>query len=527
MVASQWRSSALFCAILLTPATCLAIDASNVMVLYNPASSDGVQVAQTYAQIHPGVDLVPLSNVPAGDQITADQYLSIIRPQVMAALGSASNPIDDIVTTKGLPLRIDVTEQFTGSPPTYTDPSGVLHTVWATEQYSSLESELTQVANISTWQQMLDQTWWDPTTKNPSANPYFNFYNSAANSSAFNHANPALGGMYLTSRLDGYNAADVIASLQRAQNAYVGPFNFVVDNDPTKQYNTGMASLVNNVLAPQHQPYTYDNTTAFVGTAPGPVIGYVSNGANQASTPPNFMLNTVTGLQFPLANGAVAETWESYNAYTFTQGGNVGGQSLIADWIHRGGTAAVGTVQEPTASLSTVTNEDIMFNMLLHGYTWAEAAWAATPQLSFVNTVVGDPLMTWKPALPGDATGVGTVGAADLAVLARNWGATGSRGGSMWSQGDFNGDGKVGASDLATFAANWGTSASWANGGVVGQGFGGIPGAGNGNSQPIPEPSTLCLATLAALVGLARANADRFRRKRGTVLVPTRTRPTR
>ena len=196
------------------------------MVLYNPASTDGVQIAQAYAQIHPGVDLVPLSNVPAGDQITADQYLSIIRPQVMAALGSATSPIDDIVTTKGLPVRINVTEQFSGPNPSYTDPSGVVHNVWATEQYSSLESELTQVANISTWQQMLDQTWWDPTIKSQAANPYFNYYNATGNNSSFDHANPALGGMYLTSRLDGYNASDVIASLQRAAECIRRPLQF-------------------------------------------------------------------------------------------------------------------------------------------------------------------------------------------------------------------------------------------------------------------------------------------------------------
>ena len=453
----------------------LAIDATNVVVLYNAGSSDGVQIANAYAQIHPGVHLVPLNNVPAGDQITADQYLSIIRPQVESALSAeaaAGVDIDDIVTTKGLPVRIDVTEQFSGPTPSYTDPQGVVHNVYTQGQYSSLESELTQVNNISTWQQMLDQTWWDPTIQSQAVNPYYN------NGGAFDHNNPAFGGMYLTSRLDGYNATDVIASLYRAQNAHSGPYNFVVDNDPTKNYNSGMASLVNNVLIPQHQPYTYDNTTGFVGTAPGPVLGYVSFGANQTSTPPGFMLNTTTGLQFPLANGAVAETWESYNAYTYTQGGNVNGQSLIADWIHRGGTAAVGNVQEPGANLSNVTNPDIMFNMLLHGYTWAEAAWCATQQLSYVNTVVGDPLMTWTPLMAGDANGDGTVGSADLSILSKDYGMTVPAGGAGWSLGDFNGDGKVDSADLALFAANWGKTSSWASGSAGGQGFGGIVGGG-------------------------------------------------
>ena len=85
----------------------------------------------------------------------------------------------------------------------------------------------------------------------------------------------------------------------------------------------------------------------------------------------------------------------------------------------------------------------------------------------------------------------------------------------MWSRGDLNGDGKVGASDLAIFSAEWGQTASWYNGGVVGQGFGGIPGAGNGNdSQPIPEPSTLSLAGLAGLTFAMAASARRRNRSR-------------
>ena len=84
-----------------------AIDASNVLVLYNPASSDGVQIANYYAQLHPGVHLLAVNGIGTSEDITADAYLNTIRPQVMAAL---TPQIDDIVTTRGMPLRIDVTE---------------------------------------------------------------------------------------------------------------------------------------------------------------------------------------------------------------------------------------------------------------------------------------------------------------------------------------------------------------------------------------------------------------------------------
>ncbi len=53
---------------------------------------------------------------------------------------------------------------------------------------------------------------------------------------------------------------------------------------------------------------------------------------------------------------------------------------------------------------------------------------------------------------PGDANGDGTVGSADLAIIAFNWSKTGM----TFSKGDFNGDGTVGSADLAIIAFNWG-----------------------------------------------------------------------
>src|SRR5215831_17541884 len=101
------------------PGTSLALDASNVLVLYNAASPDGLQIANYYAADHPGVRLLGLQNVPTTDQITQDQYLNIIRPQVLGALNPST---DVIVTTKGLPLRIYNTNAPASYPYPYTDP---------------------------------------------------------------------------------------------------------------------------------------------------------------------------------------------------------------------------------------------------------------------------------------------------------------------------------------------------------------------------------------------------------------------
>lgn len=368
-----------------------ALIASDVLVLYNAASSAGTQIATYYASVHPGVQLLGITGLdPTAEQITADTYLSVIRPQVMAALTSS---IDVIVTTKGMPLRINVTQ----SPPagsTYVDGFGVSRSILSWKSYSSLESELATIDKVNTWQMMGDQSF--AIGSHFSANPYY-LSNSAFSFNSF--------GTRLTSRLDGYTVSDVLASIDRAQDAFVGPNNspsgpffFVIDDDPTKFYAPTMGYLYNNVLTPNGLPVVYDNTSAFVSTAPGPVIGYTGHGVHQASTPAEYVLN---GLNFDLANGAVFSSWESYNAYSFDPASTVhGNQGQVGEWLAIGGTAGVGHVEEPGASMSSITNEDKMYRMLLNGYTFAEAAWSATRQVSFVNTVIGDPLMTWKPWTP-------------------------------------------------------------------------------------------------------------------------------
>ncbi len=239
--------------------------------------------------------------------------------------------------------------------------------------------------------------------------------------------------------------------------------------------------------------YVYDDTTAAITTAPGSVIGYVSNGTNGSGLTSGYIPNQ---LNFTLANGAVFDTHESYNAYSFQLGGNHGGQGLVAEWLAAGGTVGVGNVQEPFAGPQYEANESQMFKMLLAGYTWGEAAWSSIQQLSYVNTVVGDPLMTWKTLIPGDANMDGTVDSADLAVLAANWGKTGQPG-TMWSLGDFNGDGVVNSADLAMLAADWGKTASWSTTTPV------ISSADTQVLQSfttsIPEPSTLLLAAAGTL----------------------------
>jgi uncharacterized protein (TIGR03790 family) len=480
-----WHSSVglALVVVLLVASSPAAIGPANVLVLYNASSPDGLDLASYYAQIHPGVQLLGITGVSTAEDITADDYLNLIRPQVLPVLNSS---VSVIVATKGLPLRINVAESNPGS---YTDPYGVARTVgsgwW--KPYSSLESELTRIDEISTWQQMGDQTYYSLTgatsRPQPSCNPY---YGVSAGFNPSKYAIAGYGGLRLTARLDAFTVADAEAAIDRAQRAFVPRSSsyVVIDDDPAAGTDR-MVQLRDSGLTPKGQKFVYDNTAAALTTAPGPVVGYVSHGIHGGGLNSGYITNQ---LSFTLGNGAVFDTHESYNAYSFRSGGNLGGQGLVAEWLKIGGTAGIGNVQEPLNGTNYEANEDQLFKMLLSGYTWGEAAWSSLRQLSYVNTVVGDPLMTWKPALPGDANLDGVVDGADLNIVLSNYNQTNAD----WMHGDLNGDGIADGTDLNIVLADFNTS------------------SGESVVAAVPEPGTLGMLALGALAVLALSN----RRKR-------------
>ena len=440
----------------------LALDSSSVLVVYNAASSEGQEIAEYYAQVHPGVSLLAVDNVPVAEDIDEQVYLNQIRPQILAGLNSS---IDCIVTTKGMPLRIT---------------NGNCGSNLITNVYSSLESELTRIDTISSAQlmgnQMPEMDGIPPMFTNPYVmNPY------SGDDAQFDYDNY---GIRLTSRLDGFSVADVKASIDAAQRVVYGDMNFLVDDHPGLTYDR-MSQLADNLAVYQDRnqlTYQYDDSDAFLCTSETPVMGYVTHGIH-GSAPVGYILDDQSGLQFDIAPGAVFYSWESYNANSFDEDGNRNGQGLLAEWISRGGAAAVGTVEEPIAASINVTNEQRLLELMLSGYTWAEAAWSSTSQLSFVNTVVGDPLMTWHEFLAdGDINGDGIVSLDDLDIVLSNWGQTVEPGDIL--HGDASGDGIVCRNDLDIVLSDYGFGCT--------------------ESGHAPEPACLSMLALGACALLAR-----------------------
>lgn len=470
------------------PIAAAALSPSDVLVLYNADNADSRDIANYYAQKRPGVRLFGLTGITSSEEVSADYYLSNIRPQVLSALDDS---VDVIVTTKGLPLRIRVAQS---NPGTYIDPNGISRSVgsWDWKKCSSLESELTRIDSISTWQQMGDQTTRFSLVFPAAVNPYY------WQSGDFSHQQY---GTRLTSRLDGFTVADVQGMIDRAGNAYVAaagasnPFHFVIDDDPNAAGSAAdnMERLRDVVLQPRGLSFTYDPSDAFV-QAPAVakpnssvVLGYVSHGVH-GGAPSNYLVDPIGGIQFRLANGAVFASWESYNAQTFELGVSHS-QGLVAEWIARGGTAGLGHVAEPLANSTTVAREDNVFNRLLSGMSWAEAAWSSTYQLSYVNTVVGDPLMRFQTWVPGDLNLSGRVDGGDLAIVLlhlnqfeRNQG---------FYEGDLNGDGVTTTADLSIVLANFFKSSNLVQTDSAG-----------GSAAGAPEPASSMLAGVALVTAL-------------------------
>ena len=133
------------------------------------------------------------------------------------------------------------------------------------------------------------------------------------------------------------------------------------------------------------------------------VIGYASWGSNDKDRHQRF-----TGFQW--LPGGLALEYVSTDARTFDrppdkwQLGNWNDpgtffagspQSLTSDQLHEGASAATGHVDEPYLHLNP--RPDYVFPAYLGGRNLAESVYIGLPALSWMNVVIGDPLMKLRP----------------------------------------------------------------------------------------------------------------------------------
>lgn len=322
--------------------------AKRVLLVINDASSESREIGDFYKsqRLIPGENVLRVTTA-TGEEMSRDAFEEAVAKPLKAKLDATKNPIDFIVLTKGMPLRIR--------------EGG-----FAVDAFvACVNKPLEPISNPT------------ETDIRRCLNPYFN-KNESFSSKKF--------GIYLVTRLDGYTVRDAKNLVLNAGSAkpHRGPFLF--DADPTRTsngYKIMQDSLLRaaDVLKTKGYDVSLDQSAKFVSHEK-PVAGYSSWGSNDRQ----FDAAAYKGIRF--LPGAVGETFVSTSGRTFLP--TSGGQSLVADLIAGGISGVKGYVSEPYTF--ALAKPDILFDRYTSGFNLAESFSMASMVLKWKDVVIGDPL---------------------------------------------------------------------------------------------------------------------------------------
>ncbi len=279
-----------------------------------------------------------------------------------------ANQVCFLVLMRGVPLRI---RQTTGYPGDHcAEPSPLKEANGA-----SVDSELTVLGGFTR------------AISGYLPNPYFRSYSRFAEA-----RRPP--GMMLAGRLDGPTGSIVRRMIEDSLavektglwgRCYLDGRGYAPGSEPMAEGDAWIAR-VHDELTPYTLPTVYDNQPAmfsadFPMTEAALYFGWYSEQVAGPFTRGNFKFQP----------GAVACHIHSFSATSVRDPF----KWWVGPLLDKGADAVLGNVYEPYLSLTT--HLDIFAEHLLDGYTLVESAYAAQPGLSWMNTVVGDPL--YRPAL--------------------------------------------------------------------------------------------------------------------------------
>jgi uncharacterized protein (TIGR03790 family) len=339
---------------------------ANVLLVVNDASQLSRDTGQYYASRRG----VPPKNVchlrtSTAEEIPREQYDREIAGAIGACL--AHNQLTEqilyMVTTGGVPLRI-----------AGTTPEGV------EGDYAAVDSELTMLYSD------LKQGHSHPVA-GPATNPYF-----GRRDAKFAHPEFPI---YLVTRLAAYDLEGVKAIIDRSLHA-VNQGKFVIDmkSSGSQEGDSWLRQAAN--LLPKDR-VIFDDSDKVIYDQTG-VIGYAGWGSNDTNRHRRF-------LGFHWLPGAIATEFVSTNGRTFQRppdNWNISDwskrqlwfagapQTLTADYLLEGATAATGHVYEPY--LAMTPHPEYLLPAYYSGRNLAESYYLSIRALSWQNIVIGDPL---------------------------------------------------------------------------------------------------------------------------------------
>ncbi len=462
-------------AFLVSPAQ--ALEPQNVLLLYNSLNPNSAAIASAYLIARPGVIALDLNDAAlnTGTLSRADYVLRVRDPVRRFINGvdangdpqglDLSSQIVAIVTTHGMPARV-------------FSPAGFNDEFQLTSAWASMESELTLL------QQDLEAPGSGVLAQRFNGfvkNPYHTSLNTSVQT--FNRADvkaekpfvavPVTGSplnaiwsiqgltpgdIYLVCRLDaaatpdGPSATDnTLALIQRSQSLSMDrcavralldewaapppPTGFELDNASVPPLIPGPPDFENAAafLDAFGVSTLHDKTFNFVTgpelptppplSTPLLVLGtYGENHSNNSwgENPPGVGVYVQTYTFHPASFFIAYESWGGTSLYS--PGAQRGGQQQALDVIALGGSFTIATVMEPRA-FAIADLQFLLPNMLIHGLSFAEAAYSSIPVLSWQSTPVGDPLARitiLSGAAPTDRNGDGRLDVEDLYANALN-----------------------------------------------------------------------------------------------------------
>ena len=355
------------------------------IVVFNKDIPESVELAKFYAQkrgIAPD-HLVGLS-ISRTEEISRDEYDTMIRNPLRAVFKErgwwtlneprrgettvASNSIRFVALIKGVPLKIRQTSNYPGDK-VASPPLGDRNDASVDSEIAGMGAFTDHISGIL-------------------PNPYFQSYRPIAE--AQNSA------MLLVCRLDAPQASTVrrmiTDAVETEQTGLVGRayIDGAHNSAPGANMGDDWLTEARDELHKNGVPLIFEDTPAiFPNTYP------MTDCALYYGWYAPSVAGPFTQYDFQFARGAIAVHIHSFSASTL--------HDENANWagplLSKGAAATLGNVYEPYLQFTSHLN--IFNDRLLHGFTFAESAYIATPALSWMTVMVGDPLYRPFAALQG------------------------------------------------------------------------------------------------------------------------------
>jgi uncharacterized protein (TIGR03790 family) len=347
--------------------------AENVLLILNESSPASMEVGMYYAQKRgiPRANILRIKTTTA-DEISQNDFDRQIDEPIGSWLMSnfAQDRILYIVLTKGIPLRVSGSSGLNGT-------------------MASVDSELTLL-----YRKLLRIRL---SNAGHMANPYFLKESHPAKAKKFSHADQDI---YLVSRLDGYNTADIRGLIDRGfAPSKEGKILLNMKGSPTEKGDVWLQQAADSLTGMGFKDRVIIGSAGKVLTDEKQVLGYYSWGSNDpAIHMRHFGFEFVPGalaamfvssdgrtFNEPPADWKINKSWDDKSTYFAGSP-----QSLAGDLIHDGITGVAAHVAEPY--LDATIRPNILFSAYLSGFNLIESYYMAMPYLSWQTVVVGDPL---------------------------------------------------------------------------------------------------------------------------------------